>query len=138
VDAVRQPDEVDVGPRHHHVLREAAPAVEAGLVLAIAEVLMARPTLAAGAAAATERRRHTLTAAEAGHVATDLAHHTGELVTGHVRERHRGIVTHPGVPVAAAHSGCHHLDDRSVRWRFWIRNGCQDGLRVRRGDEDGV
>src|SRR5690606_1714720 len=113
------------------------PAVEAGLVLAVTEVLMAGPTLVASTAAAAERRRHTLTAAEASDVATDLAHHTGELVTGHVRERHRGIVAHPGVPVAAAHPGRHHLDDRSVRWRFGIRNGCQDGLRVRRGDEDG-
>src|SRR5690606_19272332 len=96
---VRQHHEVHVGPRHHHVLGEAAPAVEAGLVLALTQVLVARPALATVTTAAAERGGDSLAAGEPPDARPDGPHDAGELVTGHVWEGHRGIVTHPGMPI---------------------------------------
>src|SRR5690606_13555783 len=81
VDGIGQPHQVDVGPWHHHQLGEAAPTVEPRLVLVVAEVLVTRPTLTAGAAAAAERGRDAVSTTEACDVFAHDADHARELVS---------------------------------------------------------
>ncbi len=106
---------VEVGDGHEHALGERAPAREARLVVALADLRVAEPARLAGAAAAAERRGHAVARPDPAHLGPDRRDDAGELVAGHVGEADRGVVAHPAVPVAAAQPGRADLDERAVR-----------------------
>src|SRR5436190_8465902 len=106
---------------HCHILGEGTPAVETGLILEVADVLVAAATLNACAAAGDERYGYALTHELARDVTTHFHHHAGEFVTRYVGEvLDVRVVSAPAVPIAAAEARRFDLDDSTVGRRRWI------------------
>lgn len=102
VHIVRQLHQRKVGVSQRHPLREAAPAVEPGLELALAHLLVAGAAVDAPPAPGDERHRHPVPSPPSGHLPAHVLDHAGDLVTRHVGQHDIRIVAHPAVPVASA------------------------------------
>ena len=111
--------EVAVGVPDRDIFGERSPAGEAGLVLAIADLLVAALAFGACAAAGDERNRDPLADGRAADIAADRDDDAGELVPRHMRELFDiRVVPAPAVPVAAAEPGGFDSNDGAVgRWR---------------------
>ena len=90
---------------------------ETRLELVVAHLMIARDALRAGAAAADKRQGHPVAGGPTAHIFAHRGHNAGQLMPGHVRQMNIGVVPHPAVPVAAAQTGRHHLQDHTI----WIR-----------------
>ena len=112
--AVRQRDEVDVRMVEGHEVGEGPPAGEAGLGLALADLVVAGQALLARTAGADEGDRHAVAGVPPGDSVARRCDAAGELVTGDVRQRDRPVVAGPPVPVAAAQPGGLDLDDDTM------------------------
>ena len=114
VEAVRERDEVHVGPVDRDELGERAPVREARLGLAVADLVVAGEALRARAARAHERDRDPIARRPALDPVADGLDDAGQFVPGDVREPPDvRVVAHPAVPVAAAQAGG--LDARPPR-----------------------
>ena len=115
-ERLRERHEVHVGTRQRDVLGHRTPPREAGLVLAVAHLLLPGDAARAGAAAEDERDRDAVADLPAANVRADRLDHPCELVAGDVRHDDVGIVALPRVPVAAAHAvGLHAQHDTVAR-----------------------
>src|SRR5690606_32646218 len=117
---VRQPHEVGRCVGNGDVLGKAAPAGEAGLVIVVADLLVAGGALGAGAAAQGKGYRNPLADLPAAHLRPDGDDAPRELMARYVRRVDIGVVAHPAVPVAAAKASRADLNDDAVGWRLGI------------------
>ena len=117
IHIVGQPDEIDVGGGQGDVLREATPAIESGLPLVRAHLMIARLAHQAAPARADKGDRDAITRSPASDLGSHLRDRAGELVAGDVGKRRYVVMPVPGMPVAAAQPGCLDADDDTVRWR---------------------
>lgn len=120
---VGQAHKIGVGMFDGDIFGKRAPAGEARLCLVLADLVIARITLEAAAAADGERHCDAL----AGLPACDLLARgdddAGKFMARHVRQRDAFVMTHPAMPVAAAQTGRLDLDDDAIGCRLRIRNG---------------
>ena len=99
--------------RNHDPLGERAPSAEPRLLLPVADLLVTCQALSARSARVDERSRYAITHRPSIDVNADLINDAGELMTGHMRQRHQ-LVSHPGVPVTATQTGGPDGDDDAV------------------------
>ena len=104
---------------------------EAGLELVVADLLVAGQAFGTATAAADERHGDPVPGLPSRHVPAHGFHHPGQFVPRHVGQSDIRVVTHPAVPVAAAHAGG--LDTHHDAMRLRRRIGHVDQLR-RRGE----
>src|SRR5690606_23588898 len=95
---------------------------ETGLLLVVADLVIAGSTLFTTTAGADERNRHPIAHAPARHGVTDRLHNTGQFVAWNVGQADAVIMAHPAVPVTPAQAGCLHTDYRAGGRHFRRRN----------------
>jgi hypothetical protein len=122
IQRLRQAQKIRIGVMNRHKLRERSPVCETRLKLIIANLLIPRCALRAGATAAYERHRHAIAAFPLSHVFANRRDNSGQFMTGHVWKLNIRVVSDPAVPVAATNTSSHNLDYNAVRFRIWIRD----------------
>lgn len=110
---------------------------EAGLEVVVADLLVSCAALLASAASAAERCGHPVAHRPVGGVRPGLGHHSGQFVSGHMRQRDARVVAMPGEEVAAAQPGRPNLDHNAVAGHGWIGK-VLDGDRSVEGSEQGA
>jgi|TARA_B100000959_G_scaffold287526_2_gene373559 hypothetical protein len=100
---------------------EGTPGSEAWLKLVGTDLLVAGFTEAARSTTTDEGSSYPVAGFPVDHPVADLLDDTSEFVTGNVGEMDLGIMAHPAVPVAPAHSGGFDPnDDPGWSWdRIW-------------------
>ena len=95
---------------------------EAGLKLVIADVVITGVTLGACPASAHKGHGYVITFFPEGNVLSHRFNISCQLVSRNVGKLDIRIMTHPGMPITAAHTRCHDLDYNSVSLRRGIGN----------------
>jgi hypothetical protein len=93
---------------------------KAGLKLVIADLVIAGVALGARAAATHKGNGYAIALFPQGNVLSDSLNNSCQLVPGNMGKPDIRIMAHPAMPIAAAHSRCHYLDDNTMGLWRWI------------------
>ena len=113
-DRCRQANQVHIGGRKGDVLGEPTPAIETGLPLVRAHLVVAGLADQTAAARAHERNGDAVPHAPARDVWANGGNRPRELMSGHMGKLGDVVVPVPAVPVTAAQSRRLHLEDDAV------------------------
>ena len=97
-----------------HIFGKRAPLGESGLRVVIADLLISTTALGAVSAAAAERYGDSCVRFPATHIGSCSDNDSGQFVSGHVRQVHVGIMSHPTMPVTAAEPTATDRDDGGI------------------------
>jgi hypothetical protein len=123
-NAFRQRHEIAIGVSHSDILGERSPTCETGLVLPIADMLIAAFALVADATSGDERNGHALADGGAPHIGANRHDSAGEFVARYMRKLFDvRVVPAPAVPIAAAEPSRFNSNDGAIWFRSRITHG---------------
>ena len=93
-----------------------------GLILIVADLVIAGNAFRAFAASANEGQRHSFPHAPPGYVFPDLDNNPRHLMARYMRQRDIRIVSHPAMPVAHAKAGRLDSQDNATFRRDWVHH----------------